>query len=76
MSKYSAEQVQKEGNMEFLNKEQIAKFKGTGENNSIGQNLDEFLFVYDPNKYQNPSSTVDILVFSYNEENGHKMINR
>lgn len=62
--------------MEFLNKEQIAKFKGTGENNSIGQSLDEFLLAYNPNKYQNPSSTVDILVFSYKEEAGHKKINR
>ena len=62
--------------MNFLSKEQNQKFTGTGEKNAQGQSLEEFLEIYNPFQYKNPSSTVDILVFTYNEESGHKNITK
>lgn len=62
--------------MNYLSREQEKSFLGTGENNSQGQSLQEFLDQYDPNAYQNPSNTVDTLVFTYMIENGIKRISR
>lgn len=39
----------------FLN--DFSKFYGTGEKNEAGQNLEEFLELYDPRKYETPSNT-------------------
>lgn len=47
--------------------EDITPFYGTGEKNEDGLSLPEFLEKYDPNHYQNPSVTADILVFQYEE---------
>ena len=51
--------------MMYLKEEQIEKFQGAGGVNSAGEDLKTFLGKYDPTKYQNPSSTVDTLVFTY-----------
>ena len=48
--------------------EDIHKFYGTGEKNSKGQSLEEFLDEYDPYKYKNPCCTTDAVVFSYKDE--------
>ena len=48
--------------------EDINKFYGTGEKNSKGQSLEEFLEEYDPYKYKNPCCTTDAVVFSYKDE--------
>ena len=48
--------------------EDISKFYGTGEKNSKGQTLEEFLEEYDPYKYKNPCCTTDAVVFSYKGE--------
>ncbi len=40
-----------------------ARFLGTGEKDSNGLTLDEFLESYDPKLYDSPCNTVDILVF-------------
>ncbi|BBF44569.1 ADP-ribose pyrophosphatase [Lachnospiraceae bacterium KM106-2] len=40
----------------------IHSFYGTGEQNEDGLSLDEFLDVYDPDKYKTPSVTADIIV--------------
>lgn len=45
----------------------ITPFYGTGEKNSAGQSLEEFLEAYDPYKYKNPCCTTDTVVFSYRE---------
>lgn len=50
----------------FLN--DLTKFYGTGEKNSEGQTLEEFLEDYDPRKYETPSCTTDAVIFSYNNE--------
>lgn len=44
---------------------EIEKFRGTGETNQAGQSLEEFLKEYDPKRYENPSNTVDNVVFSW-----------
>ncbi|MCF0107027.1 MAG: NUDIX hydrolase [Holdemanella sp.] len=43
-------------------------FLGTGKTNDAGQTLDVFLEEYDPYKYKNPCSTVDVVVFSYKDK--------
>jgi 8-oxo-dGTP diphosphatase len=43
--------------------EDITPFLGENRENELGQNLEEFLRVYDPNKYPNPSVTADVMVF-------------
>lgn len=48
----------------FLN--DITPFYGTGDKNEQGEDLESFLEEYDPNKYQNPSVTADVMVFRYN----------
>lgn len=60
----------------YLKDNEITHFLGTGENNSKGENLTDFLEKYDPNRYQNPSNTVDTLVFTYREIDGVKAISR
>lgn len=50
----------------FLNN--LTKFYGTGENNEAGQNLEEFLELYDPKKYETPSNTTDAVIFAYEGE--------
>ncbi len=42
-------------------------FNGTGARNETGQTLEEFLRAYNPKKYDCPSNTVDVLVFSSSE---------
>ena len=46
----------------FLN--DFSKFYGTGEKNEAGQNLEEFLELYDPRKYETP----DAVIFAYEGE--------
>ena len=41
------------------------RFIGTGQLNFKGQTLEEFLKDYNPKAYDNPSNTVDIVVFGY-----------
>lgn len=60
----------------YLNSEQITRFLGTGAVNAGGENLSAFLEKYNPNKYQNPSNTVDMLIFTYSEKDGTKTISR
>ena len=50
----------------FLN--DFSKFYGTGEKNEAGQNLEEFLELYDPRKYETPSNTTDAVIFAYEGE--------
>ena len=52
--------------MRFLN--EIDKFKGTGITNAKGKDLETFLDEYDPFRYQTPSVTADMVVFSYEED--------
>lgn len=60
----------------YLNNEQITRFLGTGAVNADGDNLSAFLEKYNPNKYQNPSNTVDTVIFTYVEKAGVKTISR
>ena len=46
----------------------LTKFYGTGEKNAAGQNLEEFLELYDPGKYETPSNTTDAVIFAYEGE--------
>lgn len=46
--------------MAFL--DQLEPFYGTGARNRQGQNLEEFLDAYNPEKYDTPSNTTDIIV--------------
>ena len=46
----------------------LTKFYGTGEENEAGQNLEEFLELYDPRKYETPSNTTDAVIFAYEGE--------
>lgn len=62
--------------MRYLDMDKSSMFVGTGEKNWNGESLQEFLDNYDPNRYQHPSNTVDTLVFSYKEEQGHKSIDK
>lgn len=62
--------------MTYLTSEQNKQFIGNGKENAKGESLETFLNNYDPTKYQSPCNTVDTLVFTYIEENGHKKINR
>ena len=57
----------------------INRFLGDGKCNEEGKSLGQFLNEYDPNRYQNPSVTADILVFqksetTYDLENGLKLL--
>lgn len=51
--------------MAFL--QDLTPFRGTGETNRRGQDLETFLEGYDPRKYDCPSNTVDMLVFRSRE---------
>ncbi len=55
-------QLRKRGKM-FL--DDYKRFLGTGQLNEKGQSLKEFLEEYNPKAYDNPSNTVDIVVFGY-----------
>lgn len=46
----------------------LTKFYGTGAKNEAGQNLEEFLELYDPRKYETPSNTTDAAIFAYEGE--------
>ena len=48
--------------------EDLTPFYGTVERNASGQTLEEFLEAYNPNKYQNPSVTVDTIVIRHPRE--------
>lgn len=57
----------------------VNRFLGNGKRNEEGKTLEKFLMEYDPNRYQNPSVTADILVFQkqeerYNLEDGLKLL--
>jgi 8-oxo-dGTP diphosphatase len=41
-------------------------FRGTGERNQDGYDLDTFIEKYNPGDYDNPSVTTDALIFAYN----------
>lgn len=43
----------------------LTPFYGTGEKNSDGKTLEQFLEEYDPYKYRTPCCTTDAVVFSY-----------
>ncbi len=49
--------------MTYLDAKQNARFLGSGQKNSLGQSLQEFLEEYDPRKYDSPCNTVDTLIF-------------
>ncbi|MBQ4282331.1 MAG: NUDIX hydrolase [Lachnospira sp.] len=61
----------------YLSDEEINRFRGTGEVNAAGDDLETFLAAYNPDKYKKASNTVDTLVFTYNEtqENGKTVRN-
>lgn len=59
-----------------MDREKEKLFLGTGEKNLSNQSLEEFLDKYDPSEYQNPSNTVDTLVFTYIEEDNLRKISR
>lgn len=46
----------------------LRPFYGTGEKNSDGKTLEEFLEDYDPYRYRTPCCTTDAVVFSYSGE--------
>lgn len=60
----------------YLSENEIARFLGTGERNAAGEDLETFLKKYNPNRYQNPSNTVDMLIFTYSEIDGIKNIKK
>lgn len=47
---------------------EIESFRGTGEKNEQGQDLESFLEEYDTNKYENPSVTADMIVIQHPKE--------
>ena len=49
----------------------ITPFLGENRVNEQGQDLEEFLKGYDPNKYPNPSVTADVMVFWSDKELGN-----
>lgn len=44
---------------------EIESFRGTGEKNEQGQDLESFLEEYDTSKYENPSVTADMIVIQH-----------
>ena len=52
--------------MTYLSKDKNFFFEGDGSINDAGESLAEFLDKYDPRDYMNPSSTVDMAVFTHN----------
>lgn len=44
---------------------EIESFRGTGEKNELGQNLESFLEEYDTTRYENPSVTADMIVIQH-----------
>lgn len=53
--------------------EDIRPFTGTGEKNTDGETLEEFLEHYDPHKYETPSCTTDTVVFAYEQDPGREI---
>ena len=47
----------------YLDRVDIERFRGVRETNEGGLNLEQFLEAYDPKAYDNPSHTVDTIVF-------------
>ena len=47
---------------------EIESFRGTGEKNELGQDLESFLEEYDTNKYENPSVTADMIVIQHSKD--------
>lgn len=43
----------------------LSRFWGTGERNSKGESLEEFLEDYDPGRYESPACTTDALIFAH-----------
>ena len=43
----------------------LSRFWGTGERNSKGESLEEFLEGYDPGRYESPACTTDALIFAH-----------
>lgn len=53
----------------YLDEKKVMEtFAGTGEKNQNGEDLLSFLEKYNPDRYKNPSNTVDMAVYAYNEE--------
>ena len=48
----------------YISENGINKYQGSEEKNKKGQDLKEFLEGYNPNKYPNPSATVDMAIFA------------
>ena len=48
----------------YISENDINKYQGSEEKNKKGQDLKEFLEGYNPNKYPNPSATVDMAIFA------------
>lgn len=55
--------------MTFL--EQTERFRGTGERDSFGRTLEEFLAAYDGRQYETPANTADIVVVRCKEPYTH-----
>lgn len=68
------EEKEKMQSKRFMEGELDCVFYGTGEKDAAGLSLEEFLDLYNPNKYQNPSNTVDMMVFTYTEKAGKKIL--
>lgn len=56
--------------------ENYAGFLGDGSNNAAGENLHDFLEKYNPKMYDNPSNTVDNLIFTYVMEENTLVVKR
>lgn len=56
--------------------EKYEQYLGTGERNAQGLDLKTFLEEYNPKLYDTPANTVDNLIFTYVEENGHKRLGK
>ncbi len=58
----------------YLEEQLWRRFLGTGAANADGDSLEAFLKKYDPNKYQNPSNTVDTAVFTYRRDGSRRQV--
>ena len=52
------------GTIMYISEKDMDKYQGMGERNKKGKTLKEFLEEYNPNKYPNPSVTVDMAIFA------------
>ena len=47
----------------YLDRDDIKRFRGIFKENGAGKSLEQFLEEYDPKAYDNPSHTVDTVIF-------------